>query len=362
MSAAKRFISKLVCRYERGATQMTRERDQGQAGQDAVFRSSRRVSFVVRSETASRRFSTSRVSRDPMESMHVDVRPDPAPTPPAFGLDSDWQVLADDLADIAAGHETLRLWSRDAGDAFTASVALRDGAYYIAASGSEANSDSDLIEIERELFEMLKDHRKAVVVEIGSDKPNRLVSYGSVSELFENAETESDEPTPPSGPDQEAQAQPGPDPQPEGPISKPPDNSNAPPVSDPDDRTPTGTGDTSATDSDTGSSVTGAARLRALTAPRGFPDSLHTALVSRLEPFADAFKAAMLFQVEYVDGQTEYLVGFTKAERDQEAELEEAVNAALATAGRHDVELGITFLESDDPMVVRISRVGQHLA
>lgn len=331
---------------------MKRQGDPGQTGGDAVFRSSRRVSFVVRSNTAPRRVSGTNVSREPMDAMQVDVRPEPAPSPPAFGLDSDWRELSESLSAVASGQDTLRLWNRESGDAFAAHAAKRDGAFYIVASDAEADPGSELIEIEQELFDLVKSGRKAIVVGLEPGNRNRVVATESVRDLFGKPAKIQDAPRPPPQPaarppekdDKPAQALAAEPPRPEPPQ---PANAQTPP------RPAIGQTD--------GGAPEGASRLRALTAPRGFPDSLQSALVSALRPLSETFHASLLFQVEYIDGQTEYLLGFTRAEAAHEAHLEAAVNAALAAANRPDVELGITFLEADDPMVVRISRVGQQL-
>lgn len=287
-----------------------------------------------------------------MESMQVDVRPEPAQSPPAFGLESDWSDLCDSLEAVAAGEDTLRLWNREIGEAFAASAAKHDEIFYIAASDTTADPASELIEIERELFEPVRSRRKAMAIGLGPGARNRIVGFDTVSKLFGPAEERgmtaakggSPKPTPETGdpPPLKAVNTPAPIPVPSAPANTeaPPREKGSPP--DP-------------------ALETGASRLRALTSPRGFPDSLQSALVTALKPLSETFGAALLFQVEYADGQTEYLVGFTTASASHEADLETAVNKVLATANRQDVELGITFLQVDDPMVVRISRVGLHL-
>jgi hypothetical protein len=105
----------------------------------------------------------------------------------------------------------------------------------------------------------------------------------------------------------------------------------------------------------------GTARLRALTTPRGFPDSIQASLKSALSKLQPSLGAALLFQAEYVDGHSEYLLGFSGAQPDREDEIEAAVNTVLSASPRTDFELGITFLDADDPMVIRISRVGFRL-
>lgn len=331
---------------------MKRQGDPGRSGHDAVFRSSRRVSFVVRSEKPTRQPSGARVSRDPIESMQVDVRPDPAPPPPAFGLESDWSELSESLEAVVAGEDTLRLWNRDAGDAVAASAAKRHDIFYIAASDANADPASELIEIERDLFENVKSRRKAIAISFEQDDRNQVVEFDTVSDLFGGAEERgaASRQSTNAAPATEAAAR-----QPSKravtaeriQIPSAAANSEAPPRQT---TAPAGT-----------SLEGGASRLRALTSPRGFPDSLQSALVTALRPLSENFGAALLFQVEYADGQTEYLVGFATASASHEADLETAVNKALAAANRPDIELGITFLEGGDPMVVRISRVGLQL-
>lgn len=329
---------------------MKRQGDQGRFGQDAVFHSSRRVSFVVRSDIGSRRFSSSRVSRDPMEAMQVDVRPEPSPTPPALGLESDWSDLSESLDAVVSGRETLRLWNRDTGEDFAASAVRQDGAFYIALADVKADAGSELIEIESALFDRMKSHREVLTIDLGSDHNNRLISFDSARDIFAPAIVADVAPAPEQPPEPKA-----PDVALVAPATAPPPK--VAPVVPANKETPP----KPTAKQDDAEPVSGASRLRALTSPRGFPDSLQTALVNELRPLSEAFNSALLFQVEYVAGQTEYLVGFVKASASLETELESAVNSALASSKRHDVELGITFLEAEDPMTMRISRVGQRL-
>ena len=275
-----------------------------------------------------------------MGSMQVDVRPDPVPPPPALGLESDWHEMSDVLVAVASGQEKLRLWNRDAGDAFGAIGAKRSGVIYVAATNEDAGADSELIEIERDLFDLVNARRTVIAIDLDGDQPARLVSFESVRDLFEPTE-------PPVEPDELEPSKPEPSPEPEKPaassmqavatpaIPPAPANKETPPapVSRNTENAPSG----------------GTSRLRALTSPRGFPDSLQSALVTALRPLADSFSAALLFQVEYVDGQTEFLVGFSNADDTQEIELEDAVNSALAAANRNDIELGIHRPAAPDP-------------
>lgn len=105
-----------------------------------------------------------------------------------------------------------------------------------------------------------------------------------------------------------------------------------------------------------------AARLKALMSPKYFPDSLTSALTRVIHPIKDRLDAALLFQAEYVDGHTEFLIGISGAESESEDIIEDAINSALENPQWRDIELGLTFLSTEDPMVVRISRVGHRLA
>lgn len=374
---------------------MKRVGETGQERRDAVFRSSRRVTFVVRSDQGSRSFSNSRVSRDPMEAMQVDVKPDPAPAPRALSLDDDWSEISEALSmsdSLAVG---IRVWNRDVADALSSRAVMRDGTGYLAASDIDVDAGSELVELSRDLFDLVKMRRAVIAIDLNGKGSPRLVSFDSVRDLFDIAEPElSEEPAPettvepelprpapqmpasgvletavarsktaatPALSNQKTASPPVPSKQK---IATPPVPANqktaTPPVPANAVKPPAPSAPQPAASAAEPSE--GASRLRALTAPKGFPDSLQSALVGALRPLAKAFGGALLFQVEYVDGQTEYLVGFAGADVTREPELENAVNAALASAPRQGFELGITFLEADDPMIVRISRVGLRLA
>jgi hypothetical protein len=104
-----------------------------------------------------------------------------------------------------------------------------------------------------------------------------------------------------------------------------------------------------------------AVRLRALTAPRAFPDALQEGLADALKGLGPDFEAALLFQADYMDGHSEYLLAISGAEIAQQDHIEAVVNTAISSFTRRDVELGMTFLDAEDPMAVRISRVGTRL-
>lgn len=338
---------------------MKRGGDPGRQGRDAVFRSSRRVTFVVRSNNAPRRISNAHVSRDPMGSMKVDVKPIPAPVPAALGLDGDWSDIADVMAKLDRQSMVLRLWNRETGDDLPARAVILDKTGYIAAVDADADAGSELIEIERHLFASIKSRRAAIAIDLDGLTSPHLVSLDSIPGLFNAAIAprvkEGDAPAADLGiAVTKSVSQTGP-----APTADPPETRLVPtPLSEPQ---PEPESKQAAAAPGKVPQPEGASRLRALTSPKGFPDSLQAALVDALRPLAVDFKAALLFQVEYVDGQSEYLVGFADSDPTRESILETAVNSALASVPRHSLELGITFMEAGDPMVVRISRVGLRL-
>lgn len=111
----------------------------------------------------------------------------------------------------------------------------------------------------------------------------------------------------------------------------------------------------------TPASASNTGKLRALMAPQGFPDSLQFALTDKLARVAKLCDRALLLRAEYDDGRTGFLVGFSGVKEANRAAIEDAVNDALVSSRRQDIELGIAFLAADDPSLGRISRAGTNL-
>lgn len=220
-----------------------------------MFRSSRRVSFVMRSAEGARRFASIRASRDPFASIEVDVRP--------------------------------------------------------------AETTSAEVRPKRQPPRMSKSHARAEQAHPVGERDVAPVTPPERADPVDGKPSESPNPSPASDTTEQ--------------------RSSPEPVA----------GD--------------AVRLRALTAPRAFPDALQESLADGLNHLRADFDAALLFQADYMDGHSEYLLAISGARMSQQDNIEAAVNAAMSAYTRRDIELGMTFLDADDPMAVRISRVGTRL-
>lgn len=321
---------------------MGRDSDPEDTGAGAVFRSSRRVNFVVRSGAPSRRFSSSRVSRDPMQSLSVDVEAAPPLRPMALGLEDDWSGAVAALAGAQDDWTPVTLIRIEDDKPLDARARVRGGVVYIAYDpDGGGGTAAQVIGIGRDLFALVRSQRAAIGVTIGLTNGARLVSFKSIADLFE----------PPKATPVEAVSLPDADlPEPEPPQALPPateaTGTNLVPQAAPEAPAPA---ETAMRDS--------ALRIRALTSPRGFPDSVQDRLAQKLVELGPGIGSAMLFQVEYSDGNAEFLIGFSGTPEHRYDEIEAAVNQALSES-RRDINLGITFMAADDPMLPRISRVG----
>ncbi len=320
---------------------MGRDNDTRQDRDNGVFRTSRRVTFVVRSVESQRRLSMSRVSRDPMTSMKVDVRESP-PRPPSLGVGSDWSAVSGFIEGIGATPGRLTAICTETDDCIGALVLSRGAGWYLyhpEDQGEFEFQDSAFdVRLDRDLYELLRDRRAVVVIDRRDSTSAKLVSYKS----FASAKQKDAVASPPAS-------------------SKALEPASAAPIVEP--VAATAVAEQPAETAPTTAPATGvaSARLRALTSPKGFPDSLQESLSKLLSQISDRFGHAMLLQVEYDGGHLEYLIGFAGAPEHNHAEIEAAVNAALAASRRKDIELGIAFLEPDDPMLTRISRVAQFM-
>lgn len=242
------------------------------------------------------------------------MREAPASATKGLGLDDDWSVI-DRLALGSSGSVILINAQTDSTQ--TARIRrLAQKIFLAAATSADGETHLGEVAIAPDLYASLQSRRAGLEITPDDGHAVRLVPYSAALEVI-----------------------------------SPSRNQNPDPI-------PTEAGDRSAA---SGPPTEGAARLRALTSPKGFPDSLVEALRDRLAAVRAKADAALLFQAEYIDGHSEYLVAFWGAEPGDQDDLEAAVNQALASRKRPDVELGITFMDAEDPMAVRISRVGHRL-
>lgn len=100
------------------------------------------------------------------------------------------------------------------------------------------------------------------------------------------------------------------------------------------------------------------AEIKALLAPRNFPDSLLLELEQAIAPFARHYADAILLKVDYEDGKSGFFIAFTGAEETEFQSLVNTVEKALAARPRHDILLDVTFLSRDDPALDRLRKIG----
>ncbi|NND17065.1 MAG: hypothetical protein HKN98_00660, partial [Silicimonas sp.] len=249
-----------------------------------------------------------------------------------LGLDGDWKLVAATVRQHAPTFLTLENGATD-GD-IPAGAVVRDRKAYLAVVPAEnAGESAAAFLLEDSLYDLVRSRSAAIELDLDGNQTPSLLPYKVVAEIIaSNAHGESADPAASASTDDQ---QPSPA----------------------DDATEAATpAKTAAPTAD------GAARLRALTSPKMFPPDLQDHLTDSLDGLKGRFEAAMLFAAEYIDGETEFLVAFWGAKPADEDAIEMAVNTALSSHRRGQTELGITFLAAEDPMVVRISRVGWRLA
>ncbi len=99
-------------------------------------------------------------------------------------------------------------------------------------------------------------------------------------------------------------------------------------------------------------------RAQALTAPRGLPEQLLTALDQRLARMEGLAELAYLVGAEYEGGRRGHMLAIVNAAPGAEATLARAVNAALTFSGIEAGMLDVTFIASDDRRAAEFARVG----
>ena len=109
-----------------------------------------------------------------------------------------------------------------------------------------------------------------------------------------------------------------------------------------------------------GTSSANLAIFKALLAPAGFPDSLQAALRSGLSS-SGLCQSALLIRAEYQDGTSGFIVLFSGVDPANHNSVEHLVTQAMHQSGREDVVLDISFLEANDPMLSRFSKIAQNL-
>ncbi|SNR47298.1 SseB family protein [Puniceibacterium sediminis] len=92
--------------------------------------------------------------------------------------------------------------------------------------------------------------------------------------------------------------------------------------------------------------------------PKGLPDSLITALDTKLGLAAGLARKAYLAAVIYDDESRGHLLGLTGTAPGAEAALARAVNEALVFSGIEAGALDVVFLADSDPLTAKLARVG----
>jgi hypothetical protein len=100
------------------------------------------------------------------------------------------------------------------------------------------------------------------------------------------------------------------------------------------------------------------ARPERLSAPRGLPEALLTALDGKLATAAGLADKAWLAEVIYEGGGRGHLLGITGAAEGAERALAGAVNEALLFSGLEAGALDVVFVKDSDPLAAELARVG----
>jgi hypothetical protein len=99
-------------------------------------------------------------------------------------------------------------------------------------------------------------------------------------------------------------------------------------------------------------------RLRELTAPKGLPEVLLTALDRKLARAAGLAHCAYLSGVTYDDGRRGHLLALIDAGEGAQSALATEIGEALTFSGLDAGELDVAFVASTDPVAARLAAVG----
>ncbi|MBU2959742.1 SseB family protein [Citreicella sp. C3M06] len=99
-------------------------------------------------------------------------------------------------------------------------------------------------------------------------------------------------------------------------------------------------------------------QIEEVTPPGGLPESLITALDTKLATAVGLARAAWLAGVRYEDGTRSHLLAFAGAVPGAEDALARAVNEALVFSGIEAGSLDVTFVRDHDPLAASLTRVG----
>lgn len=100
------------------------------------------------------------------------------------------------------------------------------------------------------------------------------------------------------------------------------------------------------------------ARLAEVTAPKGLPDTLISALDTKLATATGLAQLAYLVGSVDGDGQRGHLLGFVGAAPGAEPALARAASEALTFSGIEAGAMDVGFFDASDPVTERLARVG----
>lgn len=93
-------------------------------------------------------------------------------------------------------------------------------------------------------------------------------------------------------------------------------------------------------------------------APKGLPESLITALDTKLANMSGVVAAAHLVGVKYTSGQTGHMLALLDVPTAAREGVAEAISEALQFSGIEAGQLDVAFLELDDPSVEPLMKLG----
>ena len=102
----------------------------------------------------------------------------------------------------------------------------------------------------------------------------------------------------------------------------------------------------------------GEARLVGVSAPKGLPDAVLSALDRKLTKMPGLARRVYLAAAEYADGGRGHVLAFVDADQTAEAALAHAAGEALTFSGVDAGVLDVIFVRSGDTMADRMGRVG----
>lgn len=356
--------------------------DPKQGRENAVFRTGRRDPKVVSLLEARKKRQRDRRSKS-SEFLHGRIQLAPTNNDIPARIEGKRHDPLAVLIELAENEIFVLLEESQEGNAPTAKVVTRNGGRYVliferremieTVAGENGKGSPILGET---LFSLLRPKSVGIAVNLGHDSaalvPSEILEeYCAAYDPAPEVEAEPEEPEVEPEPEVEVEAEPElsteeevePEPvdEPEA-LDTEPEPEMEPeeepePVLETEDVPPL---ETPAPANDPGASSANLAIFKALLAPAGFPDSLQSALRKGLTG-SGLCQSALLIRAEYQDGTSGFIVLFSGVDPANHISVEHLVTQAMHQSGREDVVLDISFLEANDPMLSRFSKIAQEL-